>query len=117
VAEEGVTVSSDGYLICAPAWRRDVGFVYEATGEGEPAPLPLELYDQLVEQGAQTRRRLVREYAAGATIPEGRRHETLFNRALMMKGFSLQRLKGNVYECDPVVRFPFQPRVRPSISG
>jgi hypothetical protein len=78
VDPEGITVWSDGYLVAAPAWRREHGVVYELNGTLEPAQLPNELRALLLALGGERRTEMRRWFANGETIPEGHREVTVF---------------------------------------
>jgi AAA domain len=78
VDDAGVTVASDGYLVCAPGWRAEHGVVYELNGAHDPVRLPAELRRQLLDQGARKRTETRRRFAAGEPIPKGHRTVALF---------------------------------------
>ena len=78
VDADGVTVSSDGYLVCAPAWRKEYGVVYELNGTHEPVELPHEPRALLLKQGAQKRAETRRRFKEGEPIPKGDRNLGLF---------------------------------------
>ena len=78
IDESGVTVSSDGYLVAAPAWRAEHGVVYELNGTHEPVELPAATRAQLLEQGARKRSETRRRFKEGEPIPKGDRNLGLF---------------------------------------
>jgi KaiC/GvpD/RAD55 family RecA-like ATPase len=82
IAEEGVTASSDGYLVAAPAWRAEYGVTYTLNGTFELATLPAKTRKMLLELGAETKAETRRRFERGEPIPEGFRNETIFAKAL-----------------------------------
>jgi AAA domain len=86
IDDNGVTVSSDGYLIAAPAWRAEHGVVYELNGTSELVQLPHKLRALLLEQGVRKRAETRRRFAEGDEIPKGDRNIGLF-------WFSVDRLR------------------------
>jgi AAA domain len=78
VDADGVTVISDGYLVCAPAWRAEHGVVYELNGTHEPARLPDEVRALLLKQGVRKRTETRRRFKEGEPIPQGDRNMGLF---------------------------------------
>ncbi len=77
-----ITVSSDGYLVGAPALHPD-GWTYcYESGVDRIAELTLELYELIEWLGQQTREQTARTFAAGGPIPTGQRSETMFHLAL-----------------------------------
>jgi len=118
---DGVTVISDGYLVCAPAWRAEHGVVYELNGTEEPAGLPHELRAQLLEQGVRKRAETRRRFKEGEPIPKGDRNIGLFWFAVdrLREGLApeeaLERtLKAAREDCNPPLE---QKRAREQFRG
>jgi hypothetical protein len=108
VNPEGVTVWSDGYLVCAPAWRAEYGVVYELNGTTEPVRLPAELRLVLQEYAREMRAETRRRFAEGEPIPEGHRDVAIFWKAveLLREGLPQkdalgQTLEVNREQCKP----------------
>jgi hypothetical protein len=78
VDADGITVISDGYLVCAPAWRAEHGVVYELNETYEPVQLPDDLRELLLRQGARKRAETRRRFAKGDEIPKGDRNIGIF---------------------------------------
>jgi hypothetical protein len=111
VDEAAVTVISDGYLVCAPAWRPAVGVVYELNGTRELATLPDDLRDILLALGDETREQARRSFDEGEPIPKGHRDVAIFWQAvkLLRGGFdrrnALERLLAlNKELCEPPLK-------------
>ena len=82
IAEDGITTSSDGYLVGAAAVH-PTGHVYDyVNGVEEIAVLPREMYDRLVELGNESREQAARSFETGEPIPTGHRNDTIFSLAL-----------------------------------
>jgi hypothetical protein len=121
VDADGVTVISDGYLVCAPAWRAEHGVVYELNGTYEPVQLPDDLRELLLRQGVRKRVETRRRFAEGDEIPKGDRNIGLFWLAvdLLREGIApkeaLERiLKAAREQCRP----PLEPkRAREQFRG
>jgi hypothetical protein len=75
---DGVTVITDGYLVCAPAWRAEHGVVYELNGTSEPVRLPPALRALLLKQGVRKRAETRRRFKEGERIPKGDRNLGVF---------------------------------------
>jgi AAA domain len=78
VDADGVTVISDGYLVCAPAWRAEHGVVYELNGTYEPSRFPADLRELLLRHGVRKRAETRRRFAEGDEIPKGDRNIGIF---------------------------------------
>jgi hypothetical protein len=96
VDETGITVSADGYLVAAPAWRPEHGVVYALNGTRELVPLPAEVRELLLELGEHGRDELRARIVTGARIPTGSRHDALKIEVL--------RLRRAGHEYEQVVR-------------
>jgi replicative DNA helicase len=114
IDESGVTVSSDGYLVCPPAWRKEHGVVYELNGTRELAMLPDDLRELLLARGAETRAETRRRFAEGEEIPKGHRDVAIFWVAVDLLRSGLERevaleraLKAAREQCQP----PLDPRL------
>jgi len=108
VDEAGVTVWSDGYLVCWPAWRPEHELVYDSNGVTELSQLSGELRGLLLELAGQARAEARRRFAEGEPIPEGHRDVELFWQAVrLIRGGAgeqeaLERLhRVNVGRCRP----------------
>lgn len=84
ISEDGVAVSTDGYLVGAGAVHSSGHHVYRYDGgTDEVAELPVETYNLIVRLGEQTREHEHRAFVVGdGVIPVGRRRDTIFHRAL-----------------------------------
>jgi AAA domain/Bifunctional DNA primase/polymerase, N-terminal/Primase C terminal 1 (PriCT-1) len=81
-AEDGITVSSDGYLIGAGALHPSGHVYHYENGTEEIAELSVELYDLIVQLGQETSERTWQKIEDGEPIPEGARNDAIFHRAL-----------------------------------
>jgi AAA domain/Bifunctional DNA primase/polymerase, N-terminal len=119
-AEDGITVSSDGYLIGAGALH-PTGHVYTyENGTVEIAELSPELYELIVRVGRETDERTWQKIEEGQPIPKGSRDHALFHHALVAlragekpDDVLEQLLRINVEQCTPpldeeLVRKQFQ---------
>jgi hypothetical protein len=107
----GVSASSDGYLIAAPAWRREHGVVYELNGTRELTMLPGGLRRVLLMLGAGTSEQTRHAFEEGEPIPEGHRDVAVFwaGVKLLRDGLTpaavLERLlELNQMQCKPPLR-------------
>jgi AAA domain/Bifunctional DNA primase/polymerase, N-terminal/Primase C terminal 1 (PriCT-1) len=83
-AEDGITASSDGYLIGAGALH-PTGWVYRyENGAQALAKLPTELYELIVRLGQETDARTWHKLENGEPIPKGSRDHALFHQALVL---------------------------------
>jgi hypothetical protein len=121
VAEDGVTVSKDGYLIGAGALH-PTGWVYRYLDEAAPiVELPIGIYEQIVALDREHRAGVRRLFAEGEPIPKGDRNIGLFWLAVdllrtgMEPGEALERiLKTAREQCCP----PLEPkRAREQFKG
>jgi hypothetical protein len=82
ISADGVTFSSDGYLVLPPALHPQPGVMYAFEDASEIAVLPAETYERLRVLGEETRTGVARLFELGGTIAEGQRRETIFHIAL-----------------------------------
>jgi hypothetical protein len=121
IAADGITVSSDGYLACAPAWRAEHDVVYELNGFQDPIRLPPDLRALLLEHGVRKRAETRRRFAEGEPIPKGDRNVGLFwfaverlREGLAPKDVLERTLKAAREQCDPPLE---QKRAREQFRG
>src|SRR5262245_437476 len=108
---DGITVSTDGYLVCAPAWRAEYGVVYELNGSRDPVLFPAELRALLLDRGGQSWAETRRRFAEGELIPEGQRDISIFRIGvdLLREGVAPEEALDRLLEvgseqCDPPLK-------------
>jgi AAA domain/Bifunctional DNA primase/polymerase, N-terminal/Primase C terminal 1 (PriCT-1) len=121
LADDGITTSSDGYLIGGGALHPS-GHVYRyENGAIELAELPIELYELIVRLGQETSERTWHKLEDGAPISKGSRNDAIFHRALELTRSGKARpeileelLRINAEQCQPPLAEEF---VRKQLSG